>query len=682
MAKKTKKRDCPAAGEVITSAECGSGRHRKYACPPDCGYNPFGPGQYDEVLAIEEKLDNELMRWSVKDKSTTSKGIGLVKRLENGQLDEDGFSREMSRLLLFVKDSSGQTPLQKWYAQKEKQLKNDDRLMSEGKLQIRPVLLETVQIVDEKTLMARDLIAGEDSELMRFVDRASAARLCRFDVWFTLIFPLPHYHRLHGSAIQLTRVNGMTPREVFLEMVRHLGGPVDALDTPAGREWLGLHYNELYTINLKTGEERNRRMLEQVDFQSMTVDYAFRGDLSEARDRLLKAGCLEDNPDSAVESGKFQEKFLWTDKAGTDRPDQWLGGIPCLGAVYIGPESWRLEAIAQSRMDVMRPELESLMGEALEFTGERVEELGRQMAMEAGEPSEEGAVPPLLLENIEQVGLFSSRLESTSQITKTGDIAILTGDAYGKYADQALPALDGKTPRQAAADPSMRGRCLTLVKGLVNRVDHHNLEAGSGEDINWLIRELGLSEIDYPAPPHREPLLKDVEEEETSQEFLDPDVLDTLEDIIAMRREDYPFEDAILDDVKNHGWDLVEDLVEILAEFMPKEMIVVGVSPVLDVWLVLVSKGKTVSVSYELLEDTFYQVLETVDRILKNKKLLSGPNPLYGLCRSPELLALCMSQFLEDLEEKLGETAQPDWSILSYEVFLLSVINILIDEQT
>lgn len=73
------------------------------------------------------------------------------------------------------------------------------------------------------------------------------------------------------------------------------------------------------------------------------------------------------------------------------------------------------------------------------------------------------------------------------------------------YADGPVPALDGKTPRQAANDPALRNKLLHLLRPLVRRIDETNRRTGRTDDINGLLRELGLAEIDFPPPPRRAP---------------------------------------------------------------------------------------------------------------------------------------------------------------------------------
>jgi len=48
-------------------------------------------------------------------------------------------------------------------------------------------------------------------------------------------------------------------------------------------------------------------------------------------------------------------------------------------------------------------------------------------------------------------------------------LARCTPEHDRKWVDNSIPALDGMTPRQAAADPTMRPRLVELLKDIENR---------------------------------------------------------------------------------------------------------------------------------------------------------------------------------------------------------------------
>lgn len=63
MGKKTKMRECPAAGRQITSTDCAIGRHTTYVCPDDCGFNLFSVRNYQNFQSIEVSADRKFLKW-------------------------------------------------------------------------------------------------------------------------------------------------------------------------------------------------------------------------------------------------------------------------------------------------------------------------------------------------------------------------------------------------------------------------------------------------------------------------------------------------------------------------------------------------------------------------------------------------------------------------------------------
>jgi hypothetical protein len=73
------------------------------------------------------------------------------------------------------------------------------------------------------------------------------------------------------------------------------------------------------------------------------------------------------------------------------------------------------------------------------------------------------------------------------------------------FLDDHVPALDDRTPREAAQDPALRPKLVQLLKQRVRGHDERNLRTGRTDDINWLLRELKLDEIIFDPPPWRPP---------------------------------------------------------------------------------------------------------------------------------------------------------------------------------
>ncbi|MCW1922212.1 hypothetical protein OKA05_06585 [Luteolibacter arcticus] len=112
---------------------------------------------------------------------------------------------------------------------------------------------------------------------------------------------------------------------------------------------------------------------------------------------------------------------------------------------------------------------------------------------------------PLLAEAFSAIE--SARLDPTTRYDldlvpdALRNVAAFLDETDEALADQPLPELDGKTPREAAADPALRPRVACLLKEHIRSVDRQRRTEGVDIDSNPLLRELGLDELILPPPP-------------------------------------------------------------------------------------------------------------------------------------------------------------------------------------
>ena len=66
---------------------------------------------------------------------------------------------------------------------------------------------------------------------------------------------------------------------------------------------------------------------------------------------------------------------------------------------------------------------------------------------------------------------------------------------YRGWLDEKIPALDGKSPREAARDFKGREQLVALLKELENREARRAKDTGVGYDARWLWRELGIEHL-------------------------------------------------------------------------------------------------------------------------------------------------------------------------------------------
>jgi hypothetical protein len=147
-----KHRDCPALGRTITSAECGSQRGSRLACPATCPHFPFGvAGQH-----LWLHLDQE---WSIKALDLLTQRVGkdalagLVKQHVLAVADERvqltaAIQQTIMARVFVERDAAGQALGDGWEDRPLSGLNNDERVMTRHRRHGRVTVVEVQRVVD------------------------------------------------------------------------------------------------------------------------------------------------------------------------------------------------------------------------------------------------------------------------------------------------------------------------------------------------------------------------------------------------------------------------------------------------------------------------------------------------------------------------------------------------------
>src|ERR1035438_4349743 len=93
VSKKTRMRECPAAGKPIEVYECAEGRHTTYACPEQCPFNVFATANYPKFQAIEHSADEKFFRWVMEHAADRTQFESDMRRLVSDRPDAAYFHR-------------------------------------------------------------------------------------------------------------------------------------------------------------------------------------------------------------------------------------------------------------------------------------------------------------------------------------------------------------------------------------------------------------------------------------------------------------------------------------------------------------------------------------------------------------------------------------------------------------
>ena len=249
---------------------------------------------------------------------------------------------------------------------------------------------------------------------------------------------------------------------------------------------------------------RRDQMFSGLDAEFGKAVYELCAPFAECREMLdAIAAVAQDELAEGERSEGFADARVWFDEAPGPLD---LGEVarPVLGRVLLGQSHWRLEAIGAEKVARLRNVFESAFGRKVRFVGERRDDMVAHL--KSKEPKyDRGLVPPRLLEHPEKVLIFSNRVG----ILAGGSPQEIEASFYERqeraFLDNPVPALDGRTPREAVRDPALRPRVIRLLKERVCAGDERNLETGGSQDSNWLLKELGAHEIIFEPPPPGRP---------------------------------------------------------------------------------------------------------------------------------------------------------------------------------
>ncbi|CAN5535056.1 hypothetical protein BH20VER3_BH20VER3_07740 [soil metagenome] len=519
------KRWCPAIAQQISSAECGQNRASRYDCPAECHFNPWSPANYERALEIDGGLEAKMFSALKAETRGDAEFQSDLRRIEGASL----VRREQFFVETFYleRDAAGKTFAERLLKNGSDRFSNDEKVLLGRMTQMRPALIEIHRVINETQCETVDLIAPERKPFL-LQDRALAARAVRFRQLLGWIFPMPHYCRMHGAAFSLPEVDSLEPEEVLRELVAHLGGPIGP--TEALREWLARHTVDLDEAARQVAAARQRRMWEGMDAKICQSIYAIRGSRETLLRQLTRAGdCAPVEWEEGEETAGQQTAWYCFDEMARlepgqsglslERSEDISLGRSLLGRMILSEDQLRLETNASARLQALKKRVEKRAGRLLEFVSERVDDLVRKHAALVP-PADLSLVPPALLQNPPRISLSETRSEEKLppglSLEEAG--AELRRRYQRQWIDLAVPALGGKTPREAARDPALRPALLRLIKPIIRRHDERVLETGQEEDINWLTTELQLVEVAFPAPPPREPVGPADEEN-----FFDPD---------------------------------------------------------------------------------------------------------------------------------------------------------------
>lgn len=486
MGKGEKLRNCPAAGRKITGQECGSNRGTRYECTPDCAYCPWTEENYDQLLEISRKFDGKLMDFYGKTVGAPTVMQRLRPQDVKSEIDEMEMMQRCYLEFYQREVRPGQKLFDLWRESGWSGLRNDEIVLAGYAPRTRAAVFEVRRVLDDLRCECGDVLEGSGATFT-VCDRGLAEMARQYQSFCGWLVPAPFFQRLYGVAFPLS-LSPESPRATALRHIEKLGGPVEGKEDIT--EWLGENFSSFVESVSEESAKHFERIWRNLDAKQCVATYRFEG----TADDLGLAG-REDFDETPPMPDEIKDRgahrcFVWL-RTGASRvwerelPEALQGGgigpgRPIWGHLRVFPGRVEISAMSAMHFEPMKEMAGEFFGDRLEFEKEFVADLAKQTT--AGGWSANRAARPArseVAESPEEAELLQSVLRSH----------------YEKFLREPVPALDGLTPREAAARSGMRGRLVDLMKGHLQSVDDLGRRHGVTHNIGWVLEELGLDEL-------------------------------------------------------------------------------------------------------------------------------------------------------------------------------------------
>lgn len=500
------RRACPTLDGIVCTTCCGSKRGSKIICAPECSHFPFGPNSYDQWLRIDDSFARKMSKY-VADHIGRFDFERIIKENTFDDADRNPDSALSSfglavHLILFVrKNSGGNTLADQWEQEGWRGLNNDERVMMRFRRHSFPTVIEVQRVIDSQAFECVDLFEEQPKPFLVY-DRNTASRVIRFTRLLTLVCRYPHFWRIGPAGLEI-------PQDLFPEFAEELrqravkegmvGEPSDV------KKYLKHHFAESSKLVTRLSEARFQRMLRSMDTNHCIVEYDLITDRTDIETILLTKPDFQaedtapdpkqvDPPGTSYytwlrlgESKKLERRmpsFFRHGKTGED-------GVGVIGNISLLPDRLVVETFSRQKIEFAKKMIDKYFGERICFRSENVENLARKITDKMDKRKEE-------IVEVEPDDDMIQEEDDESSIPSDVQAQVLESfyeRHYHKMMNDRIPMLNGLTPRQASKRSEMRPRLIEFMKLHLHGVDKNNRERGTNIQIDWMLKELGLTEL-------------------------------------------------------------------------------------------------------------------------------------------------------------------------------------------
>ena len=464
---------------------CGSGKKYKKCC---LNKDESKRSEKTSATPKEIELRDRLVSFSAKEryKKDFEKAYYLYWRRpfrEDLIMDEEGEINFGFFLDWFIHDftlRNGMTVIEEFYQERKEKLSEEEVSLLKYEMASHLSIYEVVSVTPEVGLRLKDLLINEEMDILEV---KGSLMLVKWDVIFARVIKMGSVNKLSGMITLIPRRN----REEILssiqrtwEKVKKETGRMEWSDFMKSNAQLIHHLIEDRSVKepIFVTEEHNKIVSSKAVYEVK--------DFNSIRYRLSKEF------DFITDIEKEGKEIQWTWlKRGKSK--DWEGGEPVegsvilrsemirgkgelrwtsLGTVTLIPKRLELWCLSKERLERGKRRLQEILGDDITYRLDTYEDMVKKAMEGSGKTSsiEEGEWP----EKYETI--FST----------------IMGELVTKWVDQKIPALDGKTPREAVKNPEGREKVKELLKDWENTEERKRRDGEPYIDINVLRQMLNL----------------------------------------------------------------------------------------------------------------------------------------------------------------------------------------------
>jgi hypothetical protein len=441
---------------------CGSGKKYKkchLTADEDAERSAAAPPGQDLYAHVFHELLNASTTWYTRAEIEDAHVLFFDRDLSTANTPSEGETGFFEWLFVDYRPrSTGRTLVEEFLRRRGPRLPDDERALLESWREARFGIWEVQRIEPGRGVELKDLFAGEPV----FVNDVSSSKsVAKWDCIVSYIHQFAGKWQFVGNGTLLNRSLLDRFRELVDEGSREAGMTAAEFVRSRSHQWhrtIGrLHdeqYNDLRLVNAE-GET----------LELCSAEYEV-SDPDAVAAALNTAPMFEETTPPESEPGV--RTFGWLEIAEGPRRSY--------GHIEIDGGRLRLECNSQRRLGIGRQLIEKHGGDSVRHIADKVQtqdELKKQ-AKESGS-SQKSAPPSSLPPEVEREVIHKMMAEH-----------------YAKWVDEPLPALDGRTPREAVRSAAGRRAVEDLLRMMENSAERKQTEGDVAFDFTPIRRTLGL----------------------------------------------------------------------------------------------------------------------------------------------------------------------------------------------